>query len=891
MTGRISISINSSKRNANLDKGLVYLCLLFSGSASLVYELIWIKQLTLIFGGALYAISAVLCAFMTGLGLGAWLASKLFDRVFKEKGANFPLVLYGLFEGAIGLYGLAFPWILKLLESAYPGLFSLTGGSGLSLHICEFFMAALLMLPSTFLMGATLPILGRWFIRDEARAIVSNIGILYGLNTFGAVLGCLYAQSLAVQWFGVWGASLSAAAMNFFVLALIFLLKKRATGESEEIIEPPSIQKSPKASREQCREPSGSLQRLLLLIFIYSGMASLAGEILWTRILVFPLGSALFSFALILACFLFGIALGSWIAGFLPENSDWVLYFLLVEILIGVSCIAIMPMFHHLTEWTALADQALYELDNSAGRTLLIRSAFAFGLMFIPTLGFGLIFPLANRINYSLFGSVGKTLGGSYSANTLGAVLGTVLTPFLFIPLMGIRLSIFVIFLGMIALSLASLAIHLKWSSSKKAIAFGILIIGSGISYGIVSPQIKADRPGKGNFTRIEIDAPKESIKLLDYKEGDFSTLGVVEDARSGARTIYMNGFSTATSSDSIGGSAYMQAMGFVPMALHPKPEKALVICFGTGTTLGAVSSFPDVSVDAVEIDRNVLDMAHWFSRWNKDVLNKPNIDLNIQDGRTYMRWTPKKYDVITLEPMSPVQAGVVNLYSREFYRLARKRMNPGGVFLQWLPLHLVGPEDARSIVKTFRESFPHMTIWNSFLTRIVLLAGSDQAMHLDKARLDTLMENKNVKTTAREIGIRSFIDFADFFISDGKPLKGFLESAETITDDNSLLEHSPTAIVPPLKWQTDQSFLNLLKQRVDQKVPAKNIPSFLEASLQHQFKIRTAQRLSVFARRYKGPGETAFAKGDLMGGLQSVADELKARGGRAISLSEAQWR
>jgi len=841
----------------------------------------------LIFGGALYAISAVLCAFMTGLGLGAWIVSKYLDRIPKERDADLPLLLYGLFEGAIGLYGLAFPWILKLLESAYPTFFALTGGGGFWLHFFEFCLGTLLMLPATFLMGATLPILGRWFIRDEARAIVSNVGVLYGLNTFGAVLGCLYAQSIAVQWFGVRGATVSAALMNFLVLALILWLRQRIINSGAIVAQPPLRKKSKPA---EFKEPLGRLQWLLLMLFIYSGMTALSGEILWTRILVFPLGSALFSFALILACFLFGIALGSWIASFLPKNSDWILYFLLVEILIGISCIAIMPLFEHLVEWTRQADQIFYGLDSSAGRTLLIRSAFAFGLMFIPTLGFGLIFPIANRINFSLFGSIGKTLGGSYSANTLGAVLGTLLTPFLFIPLFGIRLSLFVLFVGMIALSLAALALHLKWSPIKKMVSLGVLILSASICYGAVAPQTGMEEPGKGNFARIEIDVPKESIKLLDYKEGDFSTLGVVEDTRNGARTIYMNGFSTATSSDSVGGSAYMQAMGFVPMALHPDPKKALVICFGTGTTLGAVSLFPGVSVDAVEIDRNVLDMAHWFSRWNKDVLSKPNINLSIQDGRTYLRWTPTRYDVITLEPMSPVQAGVVNLYSKEFYELANQRMNTGGIFLQWLPLHLVGPEDARAIIKTFQKSFPHISVWNSFLTRIVLLAGSDQPIQLDKNRFEALMENQQVKSMAQEIGIQSYLDFADFFLTDGKYLQGFLKSANTITDDNSLLEHSPTALVPPLKWQTDQSFLNLLKSRVGQAAPMQNVPSQLDAFLQHQFEQRTAQRLSVFARRYKGPGESEFASGDLAGGLKSVAENLKTIGDRPISLSEAHW-
>ena len=163
-------------------------------------------------------------------------------------------------------------------------------------------------------------------------------------------------------------------------------------------------------------------------------MASLSSEILWTRVLVFPMGSTLYSFALILATFLFSIALGSLIAEKLLGNSRWILKFLLVELGIGIIAIGILPLLEQISEWTAQADTLFYDLDNTAGKTLLVRSLFAFGLMFLPTLGFGILFPLANRIHLSLFGSVTGTLGNSYAFNTLGAVLGTLLTPFIFIP-------------------------------------------------------------------------------------------------------------------------------------------------------------------------------------------------------------------------------------------------------------------------------------------------------------------------------------------------------------------------------------------------------------------------------------------------------------------------
>jgi spermidine synthase len=866
-----------------------YLCLFISGTASLVYELVWIRQLTLIFGGTLFAISAVLCAFMAGLALGAWGIVRFLSWQ-KQRGRTInPILLYGILEGLIGLYGLCFPLGLGLLEKIYPLALAGAVESGTFLHLIEFSLSTLLMLPATVLMGATLPLIGSWSIGDKAHRIFSDMSLLYSLNTFGAVFGCLYTQLFAIEHFGIRATSWSAVAMNTLVFGLCFAYR----GETEEADAPPPPAKNSKRKKvtEEEPEPTRTLSLLLLIIFIYSGMVSLSSEILWTRVLVFPMGSTLYSFALILATFLFSIALGSLIAEKLLGNSRWVLKFLLIEMGIGILAIGILPLLEQIPEWTAKADTLFYDLENTAGRTLFVRSLFAFGLMLPPTLGFGMLFPLANRIHLSLFGTVTGTLGNSYALNTLGAVLGTVLTPFMFIPLFGIRFSLFLIFALLILMSAVALALHLGGRPVRYAVALSlsVLLVTGGYSWS--QPTVSTGRLGEHNLARTEINVSKKQMRLLDYKEGDFTTLSVVEDTKSGARTLYVNGFSTATVSESIGGSAYMQAMGFVPMALHPNPQKALVVCFGTGNTLGTVSLFPGVEVDGVEIDRNVLSFAKWFSRWNHDVLEKPNTRIIVQDGRTFTRWTESKYDVITLEPMSPVQAGVVNLYSKEFYQQALNRLNPDGLMMQWLPLHLVGPEDAQAIIKTFQEVYPHTSVWNSFLTRIVLLVGSRQPITLDKQRFDGLMQVPALKESAGQMGVRSFIDLTDFFITDGERLKPLLEDSPVITDNHPLLEFSPVTLLPPLKWQTDESFLNLLRYRANQKPPVTGVSSIDKEALQREFEIRTAQRLSVFSRRYHGPGENAFATRNYPSGMEALRIYLDGKKDAFISLQGAEWK
>ncbi len=861
---------------------LPYLCLFFSGMASLIYELVWIRQLVLIFGGTLYAISAVLCAFMIGLALGAWVISLLLER-WRQAGKSLNLVIiYGLLEGLIGLYGLCFPFALKLVEQLYPLAIGNSIDAGSWFHLIEFIMGTLLMLPATLLMGATLPIIGSWSIGEKSQRIFSDISILYSLNTFGAVVGCLFTQLVAIKYFGIQATTWFAVILNALVLLACFLYKPDAIEKNSDHPQPPTKNSEP--------EPDRVLAWLLLAIFFYSGMASLASEIIWTRVLVFPMGSTLYSFALILATFLFGIALGSLISQKMLKDSRLIMKFLLIELAIAIICIGILPLFDHLSEWTQIADRIFYDLENSAARTLLIRSAFAFGLMFLPTLGFGLIFPLANRINLNLFGSVSRTLGNSYAINTLGAVAGTVLAPFVLIPLFGIRLSIFVIYAVLIILCCIAWVRHLRIRSTRLIGVTALSIACLTAGYFWADPLITTDHHGEGNMARMEINVAKESVRLLDYKEGNFSTLSVVEDKRSQARTLYVDGFSTATVSNSIGGSAYMQAMGFLPMILHPDPKKALVICFGTGNTMGTVAQFPDVQVDGVEIDRNVLGLAKWFSRWNHDVLNRPNIRMSIQDGRAYMKWTKKFYDVITLEPMSPVQAGVVNLYSKNFYEDAKKRLNPGGLMMQWLPLHLVGTEDAKSILKTFQEVFPHTTVWNSFLTRIVLIVGSEKPVHLSHSRFRQLMQKPDISSMAEQIGIRSFLDLADFYIADGELFKPYVKNAPVITDNHPLLEFSPVTLLPPLQWEMDESFLNLLKYRVDQMPPIADWGDEDQENFKRFYNIRTAQRLAVFSKRYDGPGKESFAQNNYFAGLESLRNYLDNKNDAPINLDGARW-
>ena len=283
---------------------IAYACLFASGAASLGYELIWFRHLALVFGASLYALSAVLCAFMMGLAAGAWVMGRVLARV--EIAPDQLIRGYGLLEGLIGLYALCFPFGLDLLEKLYPLILPESGQVDFGVHMLEFFLSTLLMFPATLLMGATLPLVGCWATNNQTQQVFTQVSRLYGVNTFGAVFGCLFTQFFAIRLLGVQGSTWFAVGLNAVVFMLCYGRPRIFAAVDSSSIQ---IEAKP-VKRKQDTIVSPAIVVLVFAMFAYSGMASLSSQILWTRILVFPLGSTLYSFALILATFLLGIALG-----------------------------------------------------------------------------------------------------------------------------------------------------------------------------------------------------------------------------------------------------------------------------------------------------------------------------------------------------------------------------------------------------------------------------------------------------------------------------------------------------------------------------------------------------------------------------------------------------
>ena len=363
---------NSRVLGWEINKFVIYFCLFLSGATSLTYELIWTRKLTLIFGNTLYAISAVLCAFMIGLALGAWITSIILNRFDPNERLNL-IKVYAIAEVLIGLYALFFPYLLDSFRNWFYGW----GNLEISIiqQFSEFSLCTLIMLPATFLMGATLPIIGTWASQKNNGKVLHAVSRIYGFNTFGAMFGCLFAQFIGIKYFGVSVTTTIAIIINFLIFIACFYV---FSSDSEE---PLSTTKKNKKKVKSSKKQNKTFEIFIAFLFAYSGMASLGSEILWTRALIFPMGSALHTFAIILATFLFSIALGSLIADKLFKNTNYTLTFILIEIAIGLVCIGMLPIFDNFMEWTQQADKIFYSLDSTPSINLFTHSFFAIGII------------------------------------------------------------------------------------------------------------------------------------------------------------------------------------------------------------------------------------------------------------------------------------------------------------------------------------------------------------------------------------------------------------------------------------------------------------------------------------------------------------------------------
>jgi spermidine synthase len=727
-----------------------------SGLVALVYETLWVAQLGRVVGVEIHAVTIALGAFFAGLALGGALLGRLADRALR------PVRLYAGLEAGVAVLGLL---STLALARAAPPFVALQDAAGPLAWLLPFVLVGL----PAFLMGGTLPALLR-ALRPDTAGVAPVTGRLYAANTAGAVVGTLATPFLLVPAFGVEGTGRFAALLGLAVAGVALVLDRRA-GRPVEARPDPAEAPAPGTKRDA---------RLALALYAVAGGVALGYEVVWSELLVQFLSTRSQAFAVMLATYLVGLALGSWLFARLggPGRDPWVVLGLLLAGA-GASALAIVAL---LGPWLpdAQAFAGMWAMRATGRETVEVSARFAVAaavVLLVPTTFLGAAFPAAARLVTSAH-EVGRGVGATLAFNTAGGIGGTLLTGFVLVPALGLIRSLGV--LGVAGALLGAVAV-LRGGRGRRGARLGALAMVLAVLSLSLVPRDKL----------ATLLAGRRGGALLFYAEGTGGTVAVLEQQASGAsfRRLYIQGVSN--SGDAQTSLRYMRLQALLPLLIHRgEPRGALVVGLGTGITAGALLADPRLQTRVVaELLPAVVRATALFSG-NLGAATDPRLEIRIGDGRSELLRRSQRYDLITLEPPPPSAAGVVNLYSRDFYELCRARLQPDGLMAQWLPLPAQNDEDSGSLVRSFLDAFPFATAWTTELHE-VLLIGSMSPIELDGPRIAARYAQPSVRGALTEVGIESPEALLATWVTDRAGLERFAGEARPVTDDRPLIEHA----------------------------------------------------------------------------------------------------
>ncbi len=756
----------NSPRN---DKYLLYPLIFFSGTAALVYELLWMRQLQLIFGVSSFAVAAVLTAYMLGLALGSLLFGKISERV-----SNL-IATYAAMEIGIGVTALGSLFALRnfhLVERLYYQAYALESLYAISL-VRLVLCIGILILP-TLLIGGTIPILTRHIVSSDHK-LGREFGTIYYANAFGALLGVLATGFLLVRWFGVTISFGLAVTLNV-VVGLCALRLRNAP-------RPPIV-------REQTRpaEP-----RMLTVLFA-TGFLVFGYELVWLRLISVYGRATTYSLTVVLAGFLAGIALGSFVfsrrADSLKNPYAVFVRWSLASAGLGLTALLLfssLPWF--LTDPAGFAAPLL---------PTIVELVLGFLLSASVALPFGVLFPLNLGIYAGQKARIGSWTGSVYFVNTCGAITGSLITGFLLVPLLGIQLTV----IGFIVIQLAIAAYGLGLDPDRGSVSppafttFAVL--------GLATLLLAVLGPHK----HYKLIGPRD--ELLSYEEGLSGTVTVISYPKNEGvyRELLVDSEPVAATFPPDVVDAKLLA--HVPLLLAERPRSALTVGFGSGGTSHSMR-LHGVEVTAVEIEKAVVRANHLFQENSHGILTRSGFRLVLDDARSFLLATHERFDVIVTDVTNLKYKGNPSLYTVEYFDLMRRRLEPGGVAAAWVPLGGASVKDLKILIASFYAVYPHTTIWFYSLetTHFLIFVGTEQRLSLT---LDDLTAPEGAREDLAELGIRGSLMFASMLFLGEEDVARLAAGAPVHTDDRPVLEFSD------MKYYLASNSLDNLDRLLEQK-------------------------------------------------------------------------
>ena len=743
----------------------------FSGASALIYQVVWVRMFSLVFGITVFAVSTVLTAFMAGLALGSLYFGRLVDR------RGNPVRLFGFLQIGIGLFGLSFPFLLEGLNHLHVEIQRHAAMGFYPGSLLRFALCFLLLLIPTTLMGGTLPVLSKFFV-SRLKRLGWDIGRLYSINNLGAVIGVFLATFFLMRAIGVRATINLAAAINLAVGCVALLVAgglpaaEPAAAQREDEMEPVMGQSG---AEEGAQQYPRFVLYLALWAFAIEGFAALSYEVVWSRILlVASTHKSVYFFGVIVITFIFGLSLGSIIvAKFIDRKKDLLTLFGLVEIAIGVGGMLVLRAF-------AILPVSLSRLRMSPGTSwwtsIFGESLLFFLTMLIPATLMGMTFPIVGKIYTTNIKRLGRRIGEIGCLDTVGSIFGSFVAGFVMIPFMGVLGAAIATALLNLAVGAALIFTH-PFIGARAKLETALLLgcIGFGAHFVI---------PSGVDIRHYQMAMPGD--KVLYYKEGTSATV-TVPQRRDGMKSLAINGAVTAWAE--FGDVRVHRMLGYLPLLLQENPRNALVVGLGMGVTAQSLLQPGMEEVECVEISPEVVEACgRCFSDLNHNVLSEPRLRLTVDDGRHRLLVTDKKYDIITTNAVHPRLSP--NLYTKDFYELCKARLTEDGVMCQWLPTNWMTEEDYRMLIRSFTHAFPHTSLWliNEYHT---ILVGAPSKLEIDFGRLTRKLEEEKCKSDLSQVALQDPFALLGQYVCDEDTLREYVAQAPLNSDDHPYVEFS----------------------------------------------------------------------------------------------------
>ncbi len=755
---------NAARPVSNRILPLMALLFIGSGCAALIYEIVWFQLVELVIGSSAVSLGVLLGTFMGGMCLG----SLLLPRWVSPR--SHPLRVYAALEVGIGACGLLILFGLPPLGALYGSLAS----PGMASILLRGVLSAVCLLVPTLLMGATLPAIARWV--ETTPTGVSWLGLFYGGNIAGAVVGCLLAGFYLLRVFDMGVATFVAVGIDVAVAAVALLLASRTAVPAAERPAPGGT------------APLPGSQRVYLAIAL-SGLTALGAEVVWTRLMSLMLGATVYTFSLILAVVLVGLGLGSTAGAWLARVSRRprvVLGWFQMALPVAIGWTAFM-IARSLPYWpidpSLVTDPwLLFEFD-------LMRCTWA---LLPATLFWGASFPLAIAGVATPGQDAGRLVGRVYAANTIGAIVGSLIFSMIAIPVIGTANSERLLMVVAAISGLILLLPAVRGPEGARGRMVGVTAAAAAALAVVVTVKpVPPGLIGYGRFLATYTSLPK----FLYVGEGMNSSVAVSEEP-GGYRNFHVSGKVEASTEPQ--DMRLQRMLGDMAALVQGKPKSVLVVGFGAGVTAGTFVLYPSVKrIVICELEPLIpKKIGPYFTPQNYDVLHDPRVQIVYDDARDYIRTTKEKFDIITSDPIHPWVRGAATLYTTEYLTLAREHLNPGGVMTEWVPLYESHPDAVKSELATFFDVFPDGTIWSNNEDGHgydLVALGQPGATHIDIDSVGAFLgdpANARVAQSMQEVGVSSLMDLFGSYAGDRQDMASWLAGAQINRDRNLRLQY-----------------------------------------------------------------------------------------------------